>query len=255
MAFDMHIGIDYSGAATADRRLRGLRVFAAAGGRMPALADPGARVGANWTRREVYRYCLSAIAGERRVIIGIDHAFGFPLRYLERNGHGTWDEFLEDFARRWPTTEPDATVESLRGANGHEGGRTELRLCERWTAGAKSVFWFDVQGSVAKSTRAGIPWLRCLRRDSAVRGRVHFWPFDGFRIPEGKSVIAEAYPSLWRKRYDVEARTADEQDAYATSRWLAEMDRRGELGRYLRPPLTDDESRTALLEGWILGIA
>ena len=37
---------------------------------------------------------------------------------------------------------------------------------------AKSVFHFDVQVSVAKSTHAGLPWLRYLRQQ--LGGRVHF---------------------------------------------------------------------------------
>ena len=68
-------------------------------------------------------------------------------------------------------------------------------------------------------------------------------------------MIAEVYPSLWRRRYDDNGRTADEQDAYATSRWLSEMDQRGELHRrYFRPPLCEEEFRVAKLEGWILGV-
>ena len=38
------------------------------------------------------------------------------------------------------------------------GDASWFRLTERWTAGAKSVFRFDVQGAVAKSTHAGLPW-------------------------------------------------------------------------------------------------
>ena len=38
------------------------------------------------------------------------------------------------------------------------------RLTEERAGGAKSVFHFDVQGSVAKSTHAGIPWLRFIRQ-------------------------------------------------------------------------------------------
>jgi hypothetical protein len=37
------------------------------------------------------------------------------------------------------------------------------RLTEERTGRAKSVFHFGVQGSVAKSTHAGIPWLRFIR--------------------------------------------------------------------------------------------
>jgi hypothetical protein len=43
------------------------------------------------------------------------------------------------------------------------------------------VFYFDVQGSVAKSTHAGIQWLRFIRQ--RLGDRVHFWPFDGWDIP------------------------------------------------------------------------
>ena len=256
MIFDVHIGIDYSGAATADTRLPGLRVYAATGGGKPKKAlPPCVRAGVkNWTRREVYRYCETVIAGDQRAIIGIDHAFGFPLGH--QMGTHSWDAFLDEFARRWPTTDKDVSVESLRASNPFRAGRAPLRLCECWTAGAKSVFQFDMQGSVAKSTRAGIPWIRCLRRDSAICERIHFWPFDGFEIPDGKSVVAEVYPSLWRRRFENNGRTADEQDSFATSRWLSEMDLAGELvDRYFRPPLYEQDARSAMLEGWILGVA
>jgi hypothetical protein len=45
------------------------------------------------------------------------------------------------------------------------GAQTTASLKGLQRAGsAKSVFNFDVQGSVAKSTRAGIPWLRFIRQ-------------------------------------------------------------------------------------------
>ena len=256
--FDLHVGIDYSGAGTADERLSGLRVFATTeGGDPQEVFTPYGRKGAKrWTRGEVYRFCETAIVGDQRVIIGIDHAFGFPMQYLNRVGNSTWDAFLDDFARRWPATGQGVTVESLRSSNALVEDRAALRLCECWTAGAKSVFWFDVQGSVAKSTRAGIPWLQCMRRDAALCEMVHFWPFDGFKVPEGRSVIAEVYPSLFAKRYAKDDRTGDQQDAYATARWLAEMDRCGQLvDRYFSPPLSEAEQQIARVEGWILGVA
>jgi hypothetical protein len=54
---------------------------------------------------------------------------------------------------------------------------------------------FDLQGSVAKSTHAGLRWLRYLCQK--VGGRIHYWPFDGWEIPTGRSVVAEVYPRLW----------------------------------------------------------
>jgi hypothetical protein len=129
-----------------------------------------------------------------------------------------------------------------------------LRLCEQWTAGVKSVFQFDVQGSVAKSTHAGLPWLLWLRQMPGSRQRLHFWPFDGFAVPPGKSVIAEVFPSLFRRRYPKAGRSADEHDAWSIATWLYEMDRRGVLEHYFKPPLTLAEQRQAALEGWILGV-
>jgi hypothetical protein len=114
------------------------------------------------------------------------------------------------------------------------------------------VFHFDVQGQVAKSTHAGIPWLRYLRRQ--LGARVHFWPFDGWEIPPGRSVVAEVYPSLWRHAYAVEDRTADQHDAYVVATWLREADRGGRLTGMLMPALTPPQHTVAQAEGWILGV-
>jgi hypothetical protein len=102
------------------------------------------------------------------------------------------------------------------------GDSSWLRLTERWTATAKSVFLFDVQGSVAKSTFDGLPWLLYLR--NWCKQPIHFWPFDGWKITEGKSVIAEVYPSLWTRRFPKEDRDGDEQAAYAVAAWLQRAD-------------------------------
>jgi hypothetical protein len=52
------------------------------------------------------------------------------------------------------------------------GDNNWLRLTERWTATAKSVFLFDVQGAVAKSTFAGLPWLLYLQNEC--KRQIHF---------------------------------------------------------------------------------
>src|SRR5690606_7314086 len=119
----------------------------------------------------------------------------------------SWDQFLDDFVRHWPTHHDYTYVDFIRegvrnswpdwpGPGLRDGKSIEFRLCERWTSSAKSVFQFDVQGSVAKSTHAGIPWLKVIRE--AVGERIHVWPFDGWQVPESKSVLAEVYPSIFR---------------------------------------------------------
>ena len=145
-------------------------------------------------------------------------------------------------------------VDFIRKEGKEIGDPRDLRLCEKWTTGAMSVFQFDVQGSVAKSTFAGLPWLAELRNDRGIKNVTHFWPFDGFSVPSGKNIIGEAYPSLFRRRYPKGERTNDEQDAYSISRWLQEMDRRGRLQDCLNPPLTLPERRRVRLEGWIMGV-
>jgi hypothetical protein len=92
------------------------------------------------------------------------------------------------FQKHWPTHEPNAYIEFIRHGKFGEGQKRMgesnwLRLTERWTATAKSVFLFDIQGSVAKSTFAGLPWLLYLRNWR--KRPVHFWPFDGWEVPAG----------------------------------------------------------------------
>lgn len=254
MRFAQHIGIDYSGAKTPESRLPGLQVYESVAGGIPTrigTPTPGTK---HWTRLEVAKFCASAVERGDPVIIGIDHAFSFPASYMHRNGIETWDRFMEDFMRHWPTADPHTYIDFLRDGNARTGDAAELRLCERWTSGAKSVFQFDVQGQVAKSTHAGIPWLLWLREMFAPEQRPHFWPFDGFEVPDGAHVIAEVYPSLFRRRYPRENRTPDEQDAFSVAAWLVDMDRRDTLEYYFRPPLSLPESKLARLEGWILGV-
>jgi hypothetical protein len=84
--------------------------------------------------------------------------------------------------------------------------------------------------------------------------QVHFWPFDGWDIPAGRSVVAEVYPSLWSKDYPREERTADQHDAYSVAAWMCRADRDGSLAGFFSPSLTPTERTTAQVEGWILGV-
>jgi hypothetical protein len=255
MHFSSYIGIDYSGARAAVSRLPGLRVFKASHYSEPARVPSPAGGNRNWTRKEIAHWCLEQINTGDPVIIGIDHGFSFPTSYMERYRIESWDRFLDDFQEYWPTDGDEITVTFCREGNKRSGDPNDLRLTENWTAGAKSVFRFNVQGSVAHSTHAGLPWLRFIRQNANSDHRPHFWPFDGFEIPPKQSVIVEIFPSLIRKRYSKrEAYTADDHDAMCVAQWLKDMDGRGLLSTYFNPPLTDEERKIARLEGWILGV-
>jgi hypothetical protein len=133
-----------------------------------------------------------------------------------------------------------------------EGNSRWRRLTEKRAGGAKSVFHFDCQGSVAKSTHAGLPWLRYIRKECPKR--VHFWPFDGWQIPSGFSAIAEVYPSLWMKQFAEESRTGDQHAAFAVAAWLREADLDGSLENYLKPQGDPKDRNIIEIEGWILGV-
>ncbi len=150
------------------------------------------------------------------------------------------------------TPNVDFVRDGLRGDGEARSGSARWRRIAEQRAGAKSVFHFDVPGSVAKSTHAGLPWLRFLRQRLAER--VHFWPFDGWELPAGKSLLAEIYPSLWSKSYPREGRTPDQHDAYVAAAWLRQADQEGSLDKFLRPSIPPGEYHVACVEGWILGV-
>lgn len=67
-------------------------------------------------------------------------------------------------------------------------------------------------------------------------------------------MIAEVYPSLWRRGFPLEGRTPDQHDVFCIAVWLARADLDGSLGVYLRPDLILPERAAAQVEGWILGV-
>ena len=119
----------------------------------------------NWNRFEVADWLTERLSRDDRCIVGIDHGFSFPVSYFERNKIKSWAEFLDDFVQHWPTHEARATVEQFRENSQRVGDPSELRMTEKWTSSAKSVFRFDVQGSVAKSTHACLLYTSPSPRD------------------------------------------------------------------------------------------
>jgi len=258
LSFDRHVGIDYSGAQTPTSSLTGLRVYMADRASGPVEVEPPPSPRKHWTRRGIAEWLVERLSEGRRTLVGIDHGFSFPAAYFERHGlPRDWPAFLDDFQRHWPTDEDHTYVDFVRdGLCGRGAARSGdprwRRVTEIRAGAAKSVFRFDVQGSVAKSTHAGLPWLRYLRQ--RVGDRVHFWPFDGWDIPDGRTVVAEVYPSLWSGAFAREGRNADQHDAYAVAAWMRQADVGGRLGEFFDPGVTPAERTAARIEGWILGV-
>ena len=255
--FTRYIGIDYSGAQTPTSSLKGLRVYQASRDISPIEILPPPSHRKYWTRRGVAEWIIQRLFEDDQTVIGIDHAFSFPLKYFDvHNLPHDWPSFLDDFQHHWPTDDDNTYVDFVRegecGNGDARGGNSRWRRATDIRAGsAKSVFHFDVEGSVAKSTHSGLPWLRRIRHQFG--NRVHFWPFDGWSIPAGRSTIVEVYPALWSHGFAREDRTADQHDAYSVAQWLRQADHAGVLQGFLDPLLRTDEKETALVEGWILG--
>jgi hypothetical protein len=248
--FVRHVGIDYSGASTPQSSRRGLRVFLVEGGASPVEVSPPPSRRKYWSRRGLAEWLETLLSEPTPTIVGIDHGFSFPEAYFEAHQvEREWSAFLGDFHAHWPTDV--ASVQSLRAGNARAGSARWRRRCEEPTR-AKSVFHFDVQGAVAKSTHAGLPWLKQLRERAGVR--VHFWPFDGWAPPPGRSVVAEVYPSLWSAGFPREGRTPDQHDAYVVAARLRDADRDGTLERWFAGPEGPTDRTRATYEGWILGV-
>jgi hypothetical protein len=238
--------------------LRGLSAFLAEAAQGPVEVLPPPSPRKYWTRRGLAEWLAANLVTDPPAIVGIDHGFSFPIEYFRKYGLPlNWPGFLDDFHAHWPTDEANTYVDFVRdgvvgNAAARSGSNKWRRLTERRAGAAKSVFHFDVQGAVAKSTHAGLPWLRYLR--GRLKEKIHFWPFDGWDPPKGSSVVLEVYPALWKHLFQNEGRSAHQQDAFLVAAWLHEADRSGELARQLRGPSDPAERSQAEIEGWILGV-
>ncbi len=244
-------------------RLTGLAVYCADGDAPPyRVLAPGRGV-VRWHRKELAKWLVEQLQEpDMPTLAGIGHAFAFPTRYFERYPdvpQGNWGSFLEDFRAHWPTDEDGESVARIKKRhynrqNGREAGVHCLgdagwqRLTDELAPNAKSVFDFDVkQGNVAYSTHAGLSWLLYIREKLKKSGtQVHFWTFDGLNNWQGKSVIAEVYPALWKRRFEKPPGMNDHQcDAYSVAAWLSNADRNGSLGRYFGAELSLEEREAA----------
>ena len=252
--FDRYVGIDYSGRGEPNRAYAAIQVYVATHQNPPERRQRLDRR-ANWSRQSLYEWLLDILAEPSPTIVGIDHAFSFPLQCLHNHDIGDWEGFLAHFCEHWPTDREEVVAVMRRKEL--MGNNEMFRLTDLEAITARSVFDFGerggLQGQVATSTHAGIPWLNHLRAE--LGNGVHFWPFDGFHPIPGKSVVAEVYPRLFRAGYPCPGGlTKDQYDAWMTCSWLRGNDLGGQLGRYLAPPFTQGECNTVRIEGWMLGL-
>ncbi len=254
--FHRTIGVAYSGAETAESGLKGLRVYQTVGDGPAEEVRPPLGPRRHWTRHALADWLIERLTDEPSCIIGIDHAFSFPMRYFEAHGlPPDWQAFLEDFHAHWPTDQPHTYVDFIRdGSVGKGAARMGTprwrRLTEDAVPSAKSVFQFDGQGTVAKTSHAGLPWLHRIRSNCP---NAHFWPFDGWQTPPGASVLAEVHPRLWKGRHAANGLAPAQKNAFTVASWLRDADMDGRIAAAFCPDLPPAVAATAQVEGWILG--
>lgn len=292
--FRRYIGIDYTGGAKPTHRKKELAVCSITGDGCAVFPVQELRNGSrSWSRRDLADWLVVQLWRYKvPTLVGIDHAFSFPREYFRKYGllkarndetsGARWSRFLADFQEKWPTreqaVEPLKRCNKCRNAkdnckivnerlNDHRWGeRHWMRLADLRASGAKSVFDFHPvprQAQVAKSTHAGLPWLLDIRERLVEKNmEVHFWPFDGWAIPDGHSAIVEVYPALWNQRFpdypagnnEAKNKKHHRRDAYSVARWMWEQDQHGLLGQYFNFGMPDEDKCQAQAEGWILGL-
>lgn len=113
--FAHYMGIDYSGAETADSSCKGIRVFMADGSAEPSQVQPPPSPRRYWTRRGLAEWLCNKLGDDTPTIVGIDYAFSFPLAYFEKYRlSGNWEDFLVDFQYHWPTDDRNTYVSFIR---------------------------------------------------------------------------------------------------------------------------------------------
>ncbi|MEI6236275.1 MAG: UvrD-helicase domain-containing protein [Planctomycetota bacterium] len=283
--FDRYIMADYSGAA--DEKVQREKIVVIELDNQPG-SKPAKR---NFTRAELCDYFVTRLAecrkNNERVLFGIDHQFGWPLRILEAakllglnwraalqalktgsyGGIGPRLEHPNVFCNAFNTflqahkEEPcyfsKTQLYGLPKKSNFNGGWPPFRLTEevliRQGYAPKPATEIGSNGAVGGQTICGLLELANLIEGlKRCETNVTFWPFDGLQVDASEysnnHVGVEIYPSLVRPD-DVEQ--TDENDALYSAIWFKDQDAKGLLSQVLNlSRLASDESRIRK-EGWV----
>ena len=211
--FDAYIGIDWSGAVPA----RGIAMAEASKG----VARPVLPPARHWRRQEIVEALVGRIDRGERLLIGIDCSLCLPWvpneGYLDgRVPHVAdlfqlWD-LVEEAAAGAPDLSAGPVVTDPRfapsfwvsgprpaGWNDHPGKLRQAEIAARKGGHGQPVSVFHLAAGarqVGKASLAGMRTVRALKR--RVGDRLRVWPAE--TAAAGHSVIAEAFPTLFRRR-------------------------------------------------------
>ena len=169
--FARYLGIDYSGAEKPTSSLRGLRLYSATPATLPVEIPPPPSPRKYWTRRGLAEWLAAELRDDPPTLVGIDHAFSFPLRYFEVHRlPPDWPAFLDDFQQHWPTDGEDTYVQCIRdGLHGH-GAQRPAEHCPLSGCGGRADRRREASpwGMPSRSPGRGPPYWksRVLRRQA-----------------------------------------------------------------------------------------
>ena len=174
--------IDWSG----DRRNGPQQIWLAEGGRGKLIRLENGR-----SREEIARLLIEEAMHDRRLIVGFDFAFSFPLWYCEtlraRTVFDVWRHVTlcgENMLR--PCHEPFWGRPGMKCPQEGERFRKTERDCAHDVGiSPKSVFQIGGAGAVGTGSIRGMPILKILREAGFC-----IWPFD----PPGWPKVVEIYP-------------------------------------------------------------
>jgi precorrin-8X/cobalt-precorrin-8 methylmutase len=293
--FDLYVMVDWSAAAApklgadsiwiAALRRRGLSIE-------PVLLENLA------TRRDAAAVLralfIGSLARGQRVLAGFDFPLGYPTGLAERlelqgaPWRAVWDEIARSLVdgpdnrnnrfavaaelNRRLTGEAYPFWSCPAGSAGpflqpkhhrrHSAGEfPEHRLVDRRMRGPQPGWKLAGTGSAGGQALTGIPVLRALRDDPALRGRTRVWPFEtGLAAPaaggHARVLMAEIYPSL----VPAPPRAGEVKDSAQVrhlARHFATLDAQGGLAELLEgdPELSRaDRRQVERAEGWVLGV-
>jgi len=287
-AFDLFVGVDWSGAKTANQP--SLRVATCEpGNTAPQVIDNSKEL--FWTRSDFADWMLDEARQGRRMLCGIDFSFSFPWSDYNayfpgqslpiEGAQGLWDVIEEVCAdeegfyggifaddERW---RPYFAVSRFVGDEYERRLRITEKACQQQGLSApESVFNLRGPRQVGKASLAGIRMLRSLQARSP---KFSVWPFE--ELQAGQSVIVEAFPTAYARmaghkigkireieslqeiftHFDAEPNvpdwpvTDDQADALVVAAALRQLSGRSDLWK---PNGLSDRVRR--YEGWTFGV-
>jgi hypothetical protein len=220
--FDCFVGIDWSG----DKRAwqKGLKVAIAYPGRAAPQLVPCPTQGGRWSRALVMKWIEDRFQ-DRRALIGLDFAFGFPPTALAGDVKLDW-EYVERLCAQHPNFYGGAFFRPPPCVHSHlvnspwlpkqRYSAAHLRMTDlvaKETTGATPQSVFNAVGpaQVGPSSISGMRALRALRQRHG--DKISIWPLSEIR-PAGP-VIVEIFPRYYPLLRGTSARLAGHEELNA----------------------------------------